>query len=49
MPHPRTARRARARKGFVLQKPNGTLTPRVQAAEPQDRHNFPEVVVIGTP
>jgi transposase len=32
LPPPRTARPRRARKGFVLQKPNGLLTPRVQAA-----------------
>ena len=31
MPRPRSARPSRARKGFVLQKPNGLLTPRVQA------------------
>jgi transposase len=35
MPRLPTARPSRARKGFVLQKPNGLLTPRVQAAGPE--------------
>ena len=35
MPRLRTARPSRARKGFVLQKPNGLLTPRVQAVGPE--------------
>src|SRR5262249_51332363 len=32
---PRGARPARARKGFLLQKPQGLLTPRVQAVGPE--------------
>jgi transposase len=35
MPRPRTGRPARTRKAFVLQKPNGQLTPRVQAVGPE--------------
>jgi transposase len=35
MPRPRTARRGKARKGFVLQKPNGQLVPRVQQVGPE--------------
>ena len=35
MSRPRGARRAMARKGFVLQKPNGLLTPRVQQVGPE--------------
>jgi transposase len=35
MPRPRTARSTKARKAFVLQKPNGQLTPRVQAVGPE--------------
>ena len=35
MPRLRTARPSRARKGFVLQKPNGQLVPRVQAVGPE--------------
>src|SRR5215467_7633722 len=35
MPRPRTARPARTKKAFVLQKPNGQLTPRVQAVGPE--------------
>jgi transposase len=35
MPRPRTARRPRVKKAFVLQKPNGQLTPRVQAVGPE--------------
>jgi transposase len=35
MPRPRTARSARTKKAFVLQKPNGLLTPRVQAVGPE--------------
>jgi transposase len=35
MPRPRSARPAKARKTFVLQKPNGQLTPRVQAVGPE--------------
>jgi transposase len=31
MPHPRASRPRKARKAFVLEKPNGQLTPRVQA------------------
>jgi hypothetical protein len=31
MPRSRTVRPCRARKGFVLQRPNGLVTPRVQA------------------
>ena len=34
MPRPRTARSARSKKAFVLQKPNGQLVPRVQAVGP---------------
>src|SRR5437879_5853064 len=34
MPRPRTARPAKAKKAFVLQKPNGQLVPRVQAVGP---------------
>jgi transposase len=35
MPRPRVARRGKARKGFVLQKPNGQLVPRVQQVGPE--------------
>jgi transposase len=35
MPRLRTPRPAKARKAFVLQKPNGQLTPRVQAVGPE--------------
>jgi transposase len=35
MPRPRTARPAKARKAFVLQKPNGQLGPRVQQVGPE--------------
>jgi transposase len=35
MPRPRTARPARARQGFVLQKPQGQLVPRVQSVGPE--------------
>jgi transposase len=35
MPRPRSARPAKARKAFVLQKPNGQLTARVQAVGPE--------------
>ena len=35
MPRPRTTPPAKARKGFVLQKPTGLLTPRVQAVGPE--------------
>ena len=35
MSRPRGAGPARARKGFVLQKPHGLLTPRVQAVGPE--------------
>jgi transposase len=35
MPRLRTARSAKAKKAFVLQKPNGQLTPRVQAVGPE--------------
>lgn len=35
MSRPRTARPAKARKAFVLQKPNGQLVPRVQAVGPE--------------
>jgi transposase len=35
MPRPHTAPPTRAPKAFVLQKPNGQLVPRVQAAGPQ--------------
>ncbi len=35
MPRPRTARPPKARKAFVLHKPNGQLTPRVQAVGPE--------------
>jgi transposase len=35
MPRPRTARPTQAKKGFVLQKPNGQLVPRVQAVGPE--------------
>jgi transposase len=35
MPRPRTARRGKARQGFVLQKPHGQLVPRVQAVGPE--------------
>jgi transposase len=35
MPRLRTARPAKANKAFVLQKPNGQLTPRVQAVGPE--------------
>src|SRR5216684_1181609 len=35
MPRPRTARPAKAKKAFVLQKPNGQLVPRVQLVGPE--------------
>src|SRR5438094_3724995 len=35
MPRLRSAPPAKATKGFVLQKPNGLLTPRVQAVGPE--------------
>jgi len=35
MPRPRNARSTKPRKGFVLQKPNGQLVPRVQAVGPE--------------
>src|SRR5437667_3753805 len=35
MPRLRSAPPAKAKKGFVLQKPNGLLTPRVQAVGPE--------------
>jgi transposase len=35
MPRPRTTPPTKARKAFVLQKPNGQLVPRVQAAGPE--------------
>jgi transposase len=35
MPRPQTARRAKARKGFVLQKPTGQLVSRVQQVGPE--------------
>src|SRR5882724_13139867 len=35
MPRLRSAPPAKAPKGFVLQKPNGLLTPRVQAVGPE--------------
>jgi transposase len=35
MPRLRTARRVKARKNFVLQKPNGILVPRVQQVGPE--------------
>jgi len=35
MSHPRTARLPKARKAFVLQKPNGQLVPRVQQVGPE--------------
>jgi transposase len=35
MPRPRTTRPAKARKVFVLQKPNGELVPRVQQVGPE--------------
>src|SRR5712692_9899358 len=35
MPRPRTARSTKARKAFVLQKPNGQLVPRVQRVGPE--------------
>jgi hypothetical protein len=35
MPRPRTARPPKAHKAFVLQKPNGQFTPRVQAVGPE--------------
>jgi len=35
MPRPRTPRPPKARKAFALQKPNGQLTPRVQAVGPE--------------
>src|SRR5438132_877251 len=35
MPRLRSAPPAKAKKGFVLQKPNGQLTPRVQAVSPE--------------
>ena len=35
MPRSRRARSAKARKAFVLQKPNGQLVPRVQAVGPE--------------
>ncbi len=35
MPRPRTARSAKTKKAFVLQKPSGQLTPRVQAVGPE--------------
>src|SRR5215470_6000420 len=35
MPRSRTARPPKAKRAFVLQKPNGQLTPRVQAVGPE--------------
>jgi transposase len=35
MPRPRTARPAKTKRVFVLQKPSGLLTPRVQAVGPE--------------
>jgi transposase len=35
MSHPRTPRPAKARKAFILQKPNGQLVPRVQLVGPE--------------
>jgi transposase len=35
MPRPRTARPAKAKRAFVLQKPNGQISPRVQAIGPE--------------
>ena len=35
MPRSRSARPAQARKGFLLQKPNGVLVPRVQQVGPE--------------
>ena len=35
MPRPRNARSTKPRPAFVLPKPNGLLTPRVQAVGPE--------------